>query len=62
MMAAEAAKKNAASYRADIPPEVAPARHLLEHYSGIAPEDVDAHIFAIVRRALLAVSQHSACS
>jgi hypothetical protein len=48
-----AAKQNAASYRAEIPPEIDQARHLLVQYSGIAPEDVDAHIFEIVRWLLL---------
>ncbi|KAI0543397.1 hypothetical protein F4679DRAFT_120070 [Xylaria curta] len=40
---AAAAKQNAALYLNEIPPEIEPARRLLEH-SGIAPEDVDAHI------------------
>jgi hypothetical protein len=46
---ATASKQNAASYLANIPPEIDPARRLLEKYSGIAPEDVDAHIYEIVR-------------
>ncbi|KAI0861121.1 hypothetical protein F4860DRAFT_476913 [Xylaria cubensis] len=40
---AAAAKQNAALYLTEIPPEIEPTRRLLEH-SGIAPEDVDAHI------------------
>lgn len=47
---ATAARANAATYLTEIPPEIDPARLLLEQYSGIAPEDVDAHIFDIVRR------------
>ncbi|KAI1752762.1 hypothetical protein F4782DRAFT_499965 [Xylaria castorea] len=39
----DAAKQNAAFYLTEIPPEIEPARRLLEN-SGIAPEDVDAHI------------------
>lgn len=50
-----AAKINAASYLTEIPPEIDPARRLLEQYSGIAPEDVDAHIHEIVRRLILSV-------
>lgn len=52
---ATAAKKNAAAYLTKIPPEIDPARRLLEEYSGIAPEDVDAHIHAIVRHRPLSV-------
>jgi hypothetical protein len=52
---ATAAKTNAASYLTKIPPEINPARRLLEQYSGIAPEDVDAHIYEIVRHLLLSV-------
>ncbi|KAI1125128.1 hypothetical protein F5Y10DRAFT_13554 [Nemania abortiva] len=44
---ATAAKQNAAFYLDEIPPELEPARRLLEKYSGIAPEDVDAHIRGI---------------
>ncbi|KAF2964108.1 hypothetical protein GQX73_g9471 [Xylaria multiplex] len=40
---AAAAKQNAAFYLTEIPPEIEPVRRLLE-YSGIAPEDADAHI------------------
>jgi len=46
---AAAAQKNAASYLTEVPPEIDPARHLLEHYSGIVPADVDKHICEIVR-------------
>jgi len=46
---ATAAKINAASYLAELPPEVDPARDLLRRYSSIAPDRVDAHIFEIVR-------------
>jgi hypothetical protein len=46
---ATAAKTNAASYQTTIPLEIAPARRLLEVYSCIAPEDVDACIHEIVR-------------
>jgi hypothetical protein len=49
---ATAAEKNAVSYLTKIPPEVDPARRLLEQYSGIVPEDVDAHICRIVRHLL----------
>jgi hypothetical protein len=48
-----AAKTNASSYLAEIPPEVDPARHLLERYSCVSPEDVDAHIYQIVRLQVL---------
>jgi hypothetical protein len=47
---ASAAKANAATYLTEIPPEIDPARRLLEQYSGIAPEDIDAHIYKIVRK------------
>ncbi|KAI0533009.1 hypothetical protein GGR58DRAFT_488267 [Xylaria digitata] len=40
---AAAAKQNAAFYLTEIPPEIEPVRRLIE-YSGIAPDDVDAHI------------------
>jgi hypothetical protein len=46
---ATAAKTNAASYLTTIPTEISPARRLLELYSGIAPEDVEACIYEIVR-------------
>jgi hypothetical protein len=47
---ATAAKENAACYLTKIPPGIInTARRLLEEYSGIAPEDVEAHIFDIVR-------------
>jgi hypothetical protein len=52
---ATAAKKNTVSYLTKIPPEIDPARRLLEQYSGIAPEDVDAHIYEIVRYLLPSV-------
>ncbi|OAQ82644.1 porphobilinogen deaminase protein [Purpureocillium lilacinum] len=39
-------------YQADLPPDIARFRHLLETYSGIAPEDVDAHLHDIVRHSL----------
>ncbi|KAB5515119.1 hypothetical protein GE09DRAFT_1160989 [Coniochaeta sp. 2T2.1] len=42
-----AAQQNAALYLAEIPPGADAARRLLEQYSGIAPEDVDAHILDI---------------
>ena len=46
---AAAAKANAAIYLPTIPSEILkPARRLLEQYSGIAPDDVEAHIYAIV--------------
>ena len=46
---AAAAKANAAIYLPTIPAEILePARRLLEQYSGIAPDDVEAHIYAIV--------------
>ena len=45
---AAAAKQNAALYLTEIPPSVDAARRLLEHYSGVAPVDVDAHIRDIV--------------
>lgn len=32
----------------DLPADIGPIRQLLENYSGIRPEDVDAHILAIV--------------
>lgn len=44
---AVAAKQNASLYLTEIPLSLAPARRLLEQYSGIAPEDVDAHIIKI---------------
>ncbi|KAK3357954.1 hypothetical protein B0T25DRAFT_567205 [Lasiosphaeria hispida] len=45
---AAAAKANAATYLATIPPEIhEPACCILEKYSGIAAEDVDAHIHDI---------------
>ncbi|KAK3381857.1 hypothetical protein B0H63DRAFT_476736 [Podospora didyma] len=45
---AAAAKANAATYLATIPPGIRDlARSILEEYSGIAPEDVDAHIYYI---------------
>ena len=52
---ATAAKTNAGSYLAKIPPELNPARRLLEQYSGISPQDVDAHIYEIVRTLLSSV-------
>ncbi|KAK0705716.1 hypothetical protein B0H67DRAFT_497836 [Lasiosphaeris hirsuta] len=45
--AAVAAKANATAYLATIPPEIESGRHLLQRYSHIAAEDVDAHIFRI---------------
>ena len=45
---AAAAKANAATFSPTIPLDINPARPILEQYSGIAPEDVDAHLFAIV--------------
>ena len=45
---AAALKANAATFLPSIPPDINPARPILEHYSDIAPEDIDAHLFAIV--------------
>lgn len=47
------AKKNEIWYLAKIPTEIDPARHLLEKYSGVAPEVIDAHIYQIVRSQLV---------
>ena len=47
---AAAAKANAAVFLPTIPPEILnPARRILEGYSGVAPEEVEAHILDIVR-------------
>jgi hypothetical protein len=54
---ATAAKHNTAAYLVEIPPEIDPARRLLEQYSGFAPEHVDAHIYEIVRHLLQLVSK-----
>lgn len=43
------AEKNIVSYLSEIPSETEPARRLLEQYSGIPPENIDAHILHIVR-------------
>ncbi|KAK0652636.1 hypothetical protein B0T16DRAFT_505222 [Cercophora newfieldiana] len=48
---AAAAKANAATFLPSIPPEVDHARPILEEYSGIAPGDVDAHLFTIREKA-----------
>lgn len=49
---AAAARQNAALYLIETPPEADAARRLLEQYSGIAPEDVDAYIRYIVSHLL----------
>jgi len=47
---AAAAKANAAVFLPAVPPEILkPARRILEGYSGVALEEVEAHILAIVR-------------
>lgn len=50
-------KHSTAAYLVEIPPEIEPARRLLEQYSGFAPEHVNAHIYEIVRRLLQLVSK-----
>lgn len=46
--AAVAAAVNNPLLRTTIPPDLGAARHILEEYSGIAPEDVNKHLLDIV--------------